>query len=91
MAEAADTAVTGAYFDTDGMEIVTYNVVDDFGADNTGNAMTEKQIQQALDAAQKNSGQGIFTKVVIPKERILFLLHLWYTAILGYTVKRALR
>jgi hypothetical protein len=52
VAEAADTAVTGAYFDTDGMEIVTYNVVNDFGADNTGNAMTEKQIQQALDAAQ---------------------------------------
>lgn len=67
VAEAADTAVTGAYFDTDGMEIVTYNVVNDFGADNTGNAMTEKQIQQALDAAQENSGQGIFTKVVIPK------------------------
>lgn len=56
VAEAADTAVTGAYFDTDGMEIVTYNVVNDFGADNTGNAMTEKQIQQALDAAQENSG-----------------------------------
>lgn len=67
VAEAADTAVTGAYFDTDGMEIVTYNVVNDFGADNTGNAMTGKQIQQALDAAQENSGQGIFTKVVIPK------------------------
>ena len=67
VAEAADTAVTGAYFDTDGMEIVTYNVVNDFGADNTGNAMTEKQIQQALDAAQENSGHGIFTKVVIPK------------------------
>ena len=67
VAEAADTAVTGAYFDTDGMEIVTYNVVNDLGADNTGNAMTEKQIQQALDAAQENSGQGIFTKVVIPK------------------------
>ena len=67
VAEAADTAVTGAYFDTDGMKIVTYNVVNDFGADNTGNAMTEKQIQQALDAAQENSGQGIFTKVVIPK------------------------
>ena len=42
-------------------------MVNDFGADNTGNAMTEKQIQQALDAAQENSGQGIFTKVVIPK------------------------
>lgn len=67
VAEAADTAVTGAYFDTDGMEIVTYNVVNDFGADNTGNAMTGKQIQQALDAAQENSGHGIFTKVVIPK------------------------
>ena len=67
VAEAADTAVTGAYFDTDGMKIVTYNVVNDFGADNTGNAMTGKQIQQALDAAQENSGQGIFTKVVIPK------------------------
>ena len=67
VAEAAETAVTGADFDTDSMEIVTYNVVDDFGADNTGNAMTEKQIQQALDAAQENSGQGIFTKVVIPK------------------------
>ena len=67
VAEAADTAVIGAYFDTDGMEIVTYNVVNDFGADNTGNAMTEKKIQQALDAAQENSGQGIFTKVVIPK------------------------
>ena len=65
VAEAADTAVTGAYFDTDGMKIVTYNVVNDFGADNTGNAMTGKQIQQALDAAQENSGQGIFTKVVI--------------------------
>ena len=67
VAEAAETAVTGADFDTDSMNIVTYNVVDDFGADNTGNAMTEKQIQQALDAAQENSGQGIFTKVVIPK------------------------
>ena len=67
VAAAADTAVTGAYFDTDGMEIVTYNVVNDFGADNTGNAMTGKQIQQALDAAQENSGHGIFTKVVIPK------------------------
>lgn len=67
VAEAADTAVTGAYFDTDGMEIVTYNVVNDFGADNTGNAMTGKQIQQALDAARENSEQGIFTKVVIPK------------------------
>ena len=67
VAEAADTAVTGAYFDTDGMKIVTYNVVNDFGADNTGNAMAEKQIQQALDAAQENSGHGIFTKVVIPK------------------------
>lgn len=66
VAEAADTAVTGAYFDTDGMEIVTYNVVNDFGADNTGNAMTGKQIQQALDAAQENSGQGIFTKVGTP-------------------------
>ena len=67
VAEAAETAVTGAGFDTDSMEIVTYNVVDDFGADNTGNAMTEKQIQQALDAAKENSQQGIFTKVVIPK------------------------
>lgn len=67
VAEAAETAITGADFDTDSMEIVTYNVVDDFGADNTGNAMTEKQIQQALDDAQENSWQGIFTKVVIPK------------------------
>lgn len=66
-AEASDTAVTGAYFDTDSMKTVTYNVVDDFGADNTGNAMTEKQIQQALDTAQENSQQGVFTKVVIPK------------------------
>lgn len=66
-AEAADTAVTGACFDTGSMKTVTYNVVDDFGADNTGNAMTEKQIQQALDTAQENSQQGVFTKVVIPK------------------------
>ena len=62
VAEAADTAVTGAYFDTDGMEIVTYNVVNDFGADNTGNAMTGKQIQQALDAAQEKIRTGHFHK-----------------------------
>ena len=39
VAEAADTAVTGAYFDTDGMKIVTYNVVNDFGAITTSSDM----------------------------------------------------
>ena len=44
VAEAADTAVTGAYFDTDGMEIVTYNVVNDFGADKIGRASCRERV-----------------------------------------------
>lgn len=65
--DTVGSAAVGAAFDTDSEEMAVVDVVADCGADNTGNAMTNRQIQQALNIAKENSANGVMTKVIIPK------------------------
>ncbi|SEK52245.1 glycosyl hydrolase family 28-related protein [Ruminococcus albus] len=85
--------VTG-YKNVNYQKVITINVVDKYGADNTGRRNTSAALQKALDYARDNANDFFQVKVVIPAgnylvDKTLYVYSNTYISMDGAVLKKA--